>query len=243
MEKKHCSYLKKIKPIIFFQSLAFLIVLLLLLTLPNPKASAQVMEGGEYKLRLEEVLDTESTPTPIRKIALPTITTAPTPPPIQSFGQSEILVSDDFVQFGPLSPTNPVIRQLRFSIRGQTLPFSLFQQMDHNLLNDPGQSIPPTSCDNGSCTETQASLWSSTLTYGLGVRCENIKGTACPDDFLEKNTFRPLGILSSGAASIIASGITGEQTELSLLYKLVVPGTQEKGNYQARASYILVPEL
>lgn len=221
---------------------AVLLFTLIPLSIAKP-SFAQVMEGEEYKLRLIQVSDDDPTPTLAQVKTDPTLTPSPTPPLIQSYGQSEILVSDDFVQFGPLSPTNPVIRQLRFSISDGQFPFSLFQQMDHDLFNDPGQSIPATSCDNGSCSDKQASLWISTLTYGLGVRCENLIGTVCPDDFIEKNTFRPLGVPTSYTGSKIASGASREKVEFSLTYKLVVPGTQAPGSYQATVSYILIPAI
>jgi hypothetical protein len=115
--------------------------------------------------------------------------------------------------------------------------------MDHELLNDPGQSIPGTSCDNGSCTEKQASLWNSSLTYGFGMRCDNIIGTFCQDDFIEKNAFRPLGQSLTNTMVPIASGIVEDKAYFSLSYKLIVSGTQPKGSYAATASYLLIPGI
>lgn len=218
----------------------FTVIFVAILLLPVQKVFGQTMEGGNYKLHLQEVLDTDPTSTPpLQNNIIP----SPTPPPIESSGQSSVLLSDDFINFGPLSPTNPVIRQISFVIKAQNVPFSLYQQMDHDLLNDPGEHIPPTTCDNGSCSDKQASLWNSTLTYGLGVRCDNVKETTCPDDFIEKDTFRPLGQSVNNAASTIASGTIKEQVSLRLTYKLVVSGTQSPGNYAGTATYILVPGI
>lgn len=238
MNKNYTKFYQGMNPITTLLSIGG--ALLIFLSIAKPSV-AQVMEGGQYKLRLEQVSDNDPTPTIAKTI--PISSPSPSLPPVQSFGQSEITASDDFLQFGPQSPTNPVIRELRFSITSLNLPFFLYQQMDHDLLNDPGQSIPPTSCDNGSCSDKQASIWNSTLTYGLGVRCENQRGTACPDDFVEKNTFRPLGLTQAKTASIIASGGSDEINEFSLTYKLVVPGTQAPGSYQATVSYILIPSI
>ncbi|MEN9407374.1 MAG: hypothetical protein RLZZ455_590 [Candidatus Parcubacteria bacterium] len=230
-------------PITTSSFLTVLLFIYLLLLLPVKKTFAEVMEDGRYKLQLEEVSDSDPTPTVSNQKSITPQAPSPTPPPVRAYGQSEIIVSDDFVQFGSLSPTNPVLRQLRFSLFSPYAPFSLYQQMNHELQNDPGNTIPATSCDNGSCTITQASLWKSTLTYGLGVRCENNEGTVCPDDFIEQNTFRPLGITASNKASIIASGATVDKNTFVLSYKLVVPGTQAPGNYQASLTYIFVPGL
>lgn len=238
--KKNCPPVsRKINPI---TSLIFLLCLLLaggILANPNPTI-AQVMEGQNYQLRLQDVY--EKQPTPTAEPAVVTTAPLPTPPPIRSFGQSDIVVSDNAIDFGPLSPTDPVIRQLSFTIKGQSLLFSLYQHLDHDLLNDPGDAIPATSCDNGSCTLHQASLWNSTLTYGIGVRCDNLQDTVCPEDFIEKNTFRPLGG-TTDQSSIIASGTVRDKATINLTYKLVTSGTQPPGNYAATASYILIPGI
>lgn len=223
--------------------LTILLFIYILLLLSPQKALAEVMEDGRYKLQLEEVSDSDPTPTVSKKESFTLPSPTPTPPPVRAYGQSEIVVSDDFVQFGSLSPTNPVLRQLKFSLFSPYAPFALYQQMNHELQNDPGNTIPATSCDNGSCTTTQASLWKNTLTYGLGVRCENTVGTICPDDFIEHNTFRPLGVTASNTASVIATGATADRNTFVLSYKLIVPGTQAPGNYQASLIYILVPSL
>ncbi|MBI2442612.1 MAG: hypothetical protein HYV40_01735 [Candidatus Levybacteria bacterium] len=205
-------------------------------------ASAQVMEGDQYKLHLEEIVEDEPTSTPTPLPTAEPLAPSPTPPPLRSYGETEIILSNDFVDFGPLSPTNPVLRQVSFTIRGKYLTWSLYQQMDEDLLSDPGDSIPPTTCDNGSCSENQASVWNSTLSFGLGVRCDNLRGTSCPDDFIPKNTFRSLG-QREDTSSIIAQGSSDEINTFNLSYKLVVPGTQAKGVYAGIASYILIPSI
>lgn len=224
-------------PIAFI--LAVILLAMLPLILPQAKAYAETMEGQNYQLNLRQIFEEEPTSTPQPTQTTPATTPSPTPPPIVSYGESEIHFSDDFLDFGPLSPTTPVIRKLTVMVKGEYFPFTLYQQLDHNLLNDPGQMIPQTSCDNGSCSETQASIWDSTLTFGLGIRCDNITGLYCPDDYIEKNTYRPLGTNSQ----IIASGSVNGQANFTLTYKLIVPGTQPQGRYEANPTYILVPGI
>ncbi len=204
---------------------------------------AQLIEGNNIKLHLQEIYETEPTPTLSPSSLVRLVSPSPTPALIQSYGQSELSISDDFVDFGPLSPTDPVMRQLTFTVTGQNMPFLLYQQMDHDLQSDHGESIPKTSCDNGSCSDHQASLWNSTLTYGLGIRCDNLRGTVCPYDFIEKNTFRPLGQRLEQTDYVLSSGFISDQAVINMTYKLIIPGTQQPGNYSARASYILIPGI
>jgi hypothetical protein len=199
------------------------------------------MENDNYQLHLNQVYDTEPTPTTPAIIHVDA-SPSPTPPPaVSTFGESTVGISDSLIDFGPLSPTDPILREATLSIKGDYFPFFLYQTMPGALTNIQGDEIPKTSCDNGSCSLNQASLWNNTLTYGLGVRCDNIAGTVCPDDFITKNTFRSLG--SNEQSSIMASGNITGQASLTLSYKLVVSGTQAQGRYKGSIDYILVPGI
>ena len=233
-------YCSKKNPIITVLQVLIFSTFLLALSGKLHGGNAQIMEDGNYQIRLQDVYG--NPPTPTAKPINITSTPIPTPLPIRSFGQSEIAASESFVDFGSLAPTNPVLRQLSFSIKGGYLPFFLYQHMDHDLLNNTGDAIPPTSCDNGSCSKDLASLWISTLTYGLGFRCDNLQGSICPDDFIEKNAFRPLGG-GLDRDGIVASGTIDGRTDINLTFKLIIPGTQPSGNYQAQAFFILIPGI
>ncbi len=233
--KQYCQKLSSMLSLIIYGVLASL----LLLTF-SQKASADTMQGEGYQLNLKQVQEADPTSTPAPTHAItPTTSPIPTPPPISSYGESELHFSDDFVQFGPLSPTTPVVRRVTIMVKGEAFPFSLYQQLNHNLMNDPGDEIPATSCDNGSCSGTQAAPWESTLTFGLGVRCDNITGQFCPDDFVDTNVFRPL----ASQPQVVASGTLNGEAQISLTYKLIVPGTQPQGAYEASPTYILVPGI
>lgn len=80
----------------------------------------------------------------------------------------EISLSTDLIDYGPLSPTNPIKRQLSISVDpGSSHGFSLYSFEDHPLRLDEN-IIPDTTCDTGSCNEKKKGPWTNPFTFGLG---------------------------------------------------------------------------
>lgn len=228
------------RPINIVSLLTIILMLALFSVSSVSQTNAQNMTGSDYKVRLKPLYPNDPTPTDYL-----TPTPQPSPKPlINSYGISHIVASENFLQFGPLSATVPVSRVIRVGLQGLG-GFSFLHQPDYLLRSVSGDTIPATSCDNGSCTKSQASLWNSTLTYGLGVRCENRKGQLCEKDFLEKGAFRPVEIADSlGDSAILAAGnIPNTEALFDLVYKINLPGSQPPGYYTSTITYILLPTL
>ena len=85
-------------------------------------------------------------------------------------------VSNTLIDFGVLSPTNPVTRTTSLTISNSSAPsYQVTASENHQLqVAKTGAIIPDTTCDKGGCSQTQAAAWSNTLTYGFGYRCDAI---------------------------------------------------------------------
>jgi hypothetical protein len=197
---------------------------------------ADTLNGGAIQLQIEE-----TTPTPT-----PPENSSPTPPPPVSLsidgGSISIGQDIDAIDYGPLSPTNPILRILNISASDTAKGFSVFAFEDHPPTASNSAVIEDTACDNHLCQQTNSSDWISTLTYGFGYRCDSIY---CSPGF-EKDTFYkqfanngngkfPERIMASRQPGSIAGRIT---------FKLNISGTQDLSvPYQNTVTFISLPNL
>jgi len=110
----------------------------------------------------------------------------------------------------------------------------------HPLRSESGVDISDTTCDSGSCDETNADVWTQTTTYGFGF---NISGDDIPSDFIDNTYFRQFANQESGeSAQIIMSrnGVT-KQAQATVTVKANISATQAAGNYQTEIVYLAVP--
>ncbi len=116
----------------------------------------------------------------------------PTPPPLQSSVQTgfinsqngkpmRVAVSADFINYGPITPTNPIIRKINISVYpGSALGYQLLAFANHPLRSEASplklddQTIPDTTCDNGSCSQNTPSIWVNPFTFGLGYSFDDV---------------------------------------------------------------------
>lgn len=154
-------------------------------------------------------------------------------------------LSQTMVDFGILSATNPVIRDLQLTVDNPPPHgYQVLAAEDHVLLSNTGNyPIPDTSCDNGSCSDSVAAPWSSTLTYGFGYRCEDKAGSACDPSFANQDYYKEFPDLSKKeAAGVIMQGKEASKTATSqITYKVNISGTQQPGKYSNHISYIAAP--
>lgn len=153
-------------------------------------------------------------------------------------------ISETIIDFGTLSPTNPVTRQHVITTQtGSAFGFTLYGSSNQPLTNIQNAIIPHTTCDNGQCNTDNSSVWTSTLTYGFGYRCEDKKSISCKTGFSKQNYFKQIPNVSSqeDAVVILGSALPFYTSEAVLTYKLNVSGTQPQGNYENTITYIAVP--
>ncbi len=154
-------------------------------------------------------------------------------------------ISNIAIDFGALSPTNPVTRTSTLTIsNGTANGYTITAYENHALLKQgTGSLIPDTTCDSGTCTDTTSSAWSSTLAYGFGYRCDNVSGTDCASGFTTSTYYKQFTntTYSSTPAVIMHGTNVGRSKQVTITYKVNISGTQPPGDYTNLITYLAVP--
>ncbi len=111
----------------------------------------------------------------------------------------------------------------------------------HPLRHSGGSyTIPDTTCNAGTCTESTAQVWTSTSATGFGF---NMTGNDIPADFTDSTYFRQFAN-QAGAESMqsvmLANTVSNNRTS-TVTYKAAISGSQAAGSYQTGIVYIAVP--
>lgn len=154
-------------------------------------------------------------------------------------------ISSLFIDFGNLTPTNPVTRTNTLTISiGTANGYNVKAYENHSLLQPgSGNLIPDSTCDSGLCTETIASAWSNTLTYGFGYRCDNVSGTDCSTDFSTSTFYKQFANDTYGEspAAVMTGSNVGRNKSVQITYKVNISGTQPPGDYSNQIIYLAIP--
>jgi hypothetical protein len=155
-------------------------------------------------------------------------------------------ISSTTINYGDLTAGEPVTRTNTLTIRAGAAPgYQILALEDHEPRIPNGASIPDTTCDNGSCSETTPALWSSLLTYGFGYRCDNLTGSACNSGFSIDDNFKQFANSSKNETgkAVMTGKNPGEEHASQITYKINVSKTQSAGIYQNNIFYIAIPNL
>lgn len=166
-------------------------------------------------------------------------------------------VSNTLIDFGVLSPTNPVTRTTTLTISNTNASsYQVTASENHQLIvNRTGAVIPDTTCDNGNCNQTRAGEWSNTLTYGFGYRCDSISvassGTSTQtcvtgDSSFSSNMshFKQFADASKKETSqVVVKGGKGKSQKATVTYKVNIPSSQATGNYTNAVTYVATPNF
>jgi hypothetical protein len=154
-------------------------------------------------------------------------------------------ISSLILDFGVLSPTNPVTRTNILTIsNGSANGYAVSAYENHELLQPgTGSLIPDTGCDSGTCTQTASSAWTSNLVYGFGYRCDNLTGTDCATGFGTSTFYRQFAnaAFSEDPYPVMTGTNVGRSKQVTITYKLNISGTQPPGEYTNQIIYLAVP--
>lgn len=155
-------------------------------------------------------------------------------------------ISDTKIDFGLLTPTNPVTRSTTLIVNSSsTQGYTVTSAQDHELMNPVnGAKIPDTTCDDGRCTQNLTSKWANVLTYGFGYRCEREKSTCVANDssFAVKDYFKQFSDTSKDeSASTVMSGGAGNNIKATILYKVNISSSQPAGKYSNAITFLATP--
>lgn len=157
-------------------------------------------------------------------------------------------LSSDLTDFGPLSPTNPIIRTVDLSVYSlSAYGYSVIASENHPLQSDPdasGAIIPNTTCDNGECNHENAGVWTNPLSFGFGYRCDNLVGIDCDRSFSKPNFYKHFADASNSTPlQPVMAGIGSKNKDVRLSYKVNISGNQIPVTYTNIVTYIAVPNF
>jgi len=159
-----------------------------------------------------------------------------------------VSLSSDTIDFGTLSPTNPIVRTVDLAVRNvPSYGYSVKAFENHPLKMTPdksGSNITDVTCDNGECSHENAGEWTNTLTYGFGYRCDNVTGFDCNSSFSKSNFYKHFPDTSNSTSpQSVISGIGSKNKDVRLSYKVNISGNQAQGVYNNIITYIAVPNF
>lgn len=154
-------------------------------------------------------------------------------------------ISETLIDFGILSATNPVTRTTTLSVSNESGGYNVLGYENHPLLAPSGARINDTTCDNGACTDITASLWTNTLTYGFGYRCDNINGADCEEGFITDENYKQFADASKKETPqpVMAGRVPGQKRQGKITYRVNISGTQQPGTYINTITYIATPSF
>jgi hypothetical protein len=154
-------------------------------------------------------------------------------------------ISNIDINFGTLTATNPVTRTNTLTIsNGSAFGYNVTAYENHQLLSPAnGNVIPDTTCDNGLCTQNTSALWTNTLTYGFGYRCDDVVSTDCSTDFTTSDYYKQFADQSANETPgvVMVGTNVGRNKEAQITYKVNISGTQPAGQYSNVIVYIATP--
>lgn len=108
------------------------------------------------------------------------------------------------------------------------------------LTSSSGATIPDTTCDSGTCTETAAGIWTTPTNNGFGY---NATGNDVATDFTSSSYFRPFPdfSLSEVPATVMTTAAAGKNRLATITYKLSPSSSQAAGDYSTQIIYIATP--
>jgi hypothetical protein len=153
-----------------------------------------------------------------------------------------ISVSPKVIDFGELSPTNPLLREMEISVLNKSSDVYTVFVSEASPPANGDVFIPDTSCDNSACTEQVAGPWENILTYGYGYRCDDTENRYCDMVFKNNNYYKQFPAISyQKNMQPIITGKKKAFAKVKLTFKLNIAGSQAVSGYTNTVTYILAP--
>lgn len=219
----------------------FLLLACCLLLVTAPTASGQTMSNDNYVIETDslETLDANS----IQKNKAEPSTQKPNKNTV-SAAPFSVSLSSDIIDFGILTPTNPIIRTLDLAINNVPPYGYSIIAFENHALKSYRTIIPDTTCDSGECGHENTGIWANPLSFGFGYRCDNTMGRDCDRSFSNSNSYKHFSDISGAQLpqSVIKGAGLGKRS-VRLSYKVNISGNQEQGIYSNVITYIAIPNF
>lgn len=165
----------------------------------------------------------------------------------ESSSPFNFFISSDLVEFGTLTPNNPITRTNTLSVLStSTAGYSVYLFENHQLQSSENSIfIPDTTCDNGACTQTTSASWKQTTVYGFGYRCDNKAGADCSGGFFNPSFFKQLPDSAKQEEwEHVMKGLPENKKKTSqITYKVNIANSQKPAKYVNTLTYIAVPNF
>jgi hypothetical protein len=157
-----------------------------------------------------------------------------------------VSLGSDIIDFGILSPTNPIIRTVDLATHSLAVYGYSVLVFENEPLTATSSSdktfIPDTTCDKGDCGVENAAEWKNTLAYGFGYRCDNTTGADCDNTFSKIDFYKHFpDILNNDDPQSIMAGIGSNDRKTRISYRANVSQAQSQGTYSNIITYLGIP--
>jgi hypothetical protein len=153
-------------------------------------------------------------------------------------------ISDTSIDFGTLAAQTPSTQNTVLTVGfGSAGTYQVtVEELGKLRTADGSSSIPDTTCNAGTCTETSAGVWTSTSVYGFGY---TMAGNDIPADFINTTYYRPFPdrSLSENPAIVMSSTNVGTNKQSTMTAKSNISAVQPAGSYRTVLQFIATPSF
>lgn len=148
-------------------------------------------------------------------------------------------ISSLAINLGTISPNTfaSATNTLTVTAPGQGYSVTVFE---NSKLTSGTNTIPDTTCDSGTCSESSAGVWTTATNNGFGY---NATGNDVAADFISSTYFRPFPdfSLSEPPATVMTTSAAGTNRIATITYKVSASGSQTSGTYTTQINFIATP--
>lgn len=160
---------------------------------------------------------------------------------IYQIDQFYFAISKLYIDLGELSPGIHNTDSHTLTITTRNTGYRVYAFEEHPLQHVSGlYTIPDTTCDAGTCSETTASIWQTTTVPGFGF---NMTGDDIPIDFSNANYYRQFADRSTAEPMqvVMSSDNIVNGNQATVTYKAGAEGDQAAGRYETAIVFVAVP--
>ncbi len=121
--------------------------------------------------------------------------------------------------------------------------YTMTSQENDQMTNAGSQTIPDTTCDSGTCTESTGGAWTTaSANHGLGHTCF---GLNCVAGYSSGANYRQFASIADTetAQTIMSSSTPVTNATSTVVYQLSVSGSQSSGDYTNTVVYITTAQF
>lgn len=153
------------------------------------------------------------------------------------------------ITFGSLTPNVGTTQTNTITISTPSgRGYQITSQSSTGFANSVGLTIPPTSCDTGSCTASSAAPWILSTTYGFGFNAIGLNSSGVATNigtsqyFSDSTHFRPFALAPQNIPPpLMSESLPVKNRQARLTYKVNLSPLQPEGQYQTSIILSAVP--